>query len=56
VQELVFKTVLPNNSWLSIGFGSTMLDTDMIGWFVKDGVGSSNDLYSMGYGAPDTDV
>ena len=33
-----------------------MLDTDMIGWFVKDGVGNSNDFYSMGYGAPDTDV
>jgi hypothetical protein len=47
---------VPNNSWLSIGFGSTMQNTDMIAWFVKDSMGSSKDLYSEGYGAPDSDA
>lgn len=34
-QELVFRADLPNNSWLSIGFGSSMTNTDMIAWFAN---------------------
>lgn len=33
-----------------------MQNTDMIAWFVKDSMGSSKDLYSEGYGAPDSDA
>ena len=39
VNELVFKIELLNNSWLGIGFGSTMTNTDMIAWFVDEGEG-----------------
>lgn len=44
--ELVFKVVIPDNSWFGIGFGDSMSDTDMIAWFVKDGVGRVEDQYS----------
>ena len=45
-QELVFKVEIPNNSYLGIGFGPTMTDTDMIVWEVYNGIGSVRDLYS----------
>lgn len=38
-QELVLRAIVPDNTWLSIGFGATMRDTDMISWTVKNGVG-----------------
>jgi len=31
-QELVFETEIPDNSWLSIAFGPTMRNTDMLVW------------------------
>ena len=46
--ELVFKVEVPNNSYLSIGFGPNMTNTDMIVWEVYDGEGSVRDLYSKG--------
>ena len=39
VGEMVFKVELKNNAWLSIGFGATMSNTDMIAWFVNEGQG-----------------
>ena len=30
--EVVFETTMPENSFFAIGFGYTMLDTDMIIW------------------------
>lgn len=50
--ELAFKAIVPNNSWLSIGFGTTMTDTDMIAWFVDEGQGTVQDLFSTKYAAP----
>ncbi len=35
-QELVFRASVPDNSWFSIGFGPSMSNTDMIGWFVEN--------------------
>ena len=40
-QELVFRAEVPDNSWFSIGFGSSMSNTDMIGWFVKNKKGKT---------------
>ena len=54
--ELVFLADIPNNSWLSIGFGTSMSNTDMIAWFAKDGRGAIRDLWSTGYGQPGTDT
>ena len=31
-EELQFTVNLRNNSWLSIGFGTSMFNSDMIGW------------------------
>ena len=31
-QELVFYVDLPDDSWLGIGFGPTMKNTDMLVW------------------------
>ena len=55
-QDLVFYATVPNNSWLGIGFGQSMSNTDMIGWLVEDGVGEARDMYSRGYQKPDTDI
>ena len=54
--EIVFKAVVPDNSWFSIGFGTTMSDTDMIAWFVTNGVGSARDYWSTFYSAPALDT
>jgi len=45
-QELVFTSVVPDNSWFAIGFGNSMKDTDMIAWFVTDAVGETRDYWS----------
>ena len=31
-EELVFEVTMPENTFFAIGFGYTMLDTDMILW------------------------
>jgi len=53
--NLIFKAVIPNNSWFSIGFGPTMTDTDMIAWFAEKGVGSVKDYWSGSHSAPEED-
>ena len=55
VNELVFKVELQNNSWLGIGFGSTMTNTDMITWFVEEGEGEVQDLFSKSHSPPRED-
>ena len=54
-QELVFTTSIPNNSWLGIGFGTKMKNTDMMVWQAVKGFGVVRDLYSYGYGVPKMD-
>ena len=51
----MFTAEVINDSWLGIGFGENMRDTDMIVWLVEDGVGEVRDVHSMGYGVPGTD-
>ena len=55
-QELVFTSHVPDNSWLSIGFGSSMSSTDMITWFVTDKVGETKDYWSTGHSRPVEDT
>ena len=50
--EMVFKAVVPDDSWFSIGFGPTMTNTDMILWTVDKGVGRVADLFSFGQSTP----
>jgi hypothetical protein len=54
-EELVFKAVIPNNSWFAIGFGPTMTNTDMIAWFADDKIGETRDLWSTSHAAPKID-
>ena len=53
-QEVLFRAIVPDNSWFSIGIGgATMQDTDMISWTVFGGRGRTADLWSSGaYHAP----
>jgi len=51
----VFKAVIPDNSWLGIGFGPTMSHTDMIVWSSIKGVGSSADMFSFKHDVPRVD-
>ena len=32
-KELIFEVEMPRGAWFGLGFGTTMSDTDMIGWF-----------------------
>ena len=52
---MVFKVELKNNAWMAIGFGATMSNTDMIAWFVNEGEGEVQDLYSVDYKQPKAD-
>jgi hypothetical protein len=54
-QELVFTTVMPDDSWLGIGFGTKMKNADMISWQTRGGRGIVRDLYSFGYSTPSLD-
>jgi len=53
---MVFRAVLPSNSWLSIGFGSKMKNTDMIAWFVDGQEGYTKDYWSTDNVAPIEDT
>lgn len=55
-QEVVFTALVPDNSWLSIGFGATMNSTDMIAWFVTDKVGETRDYWSTKHMPPTLDT
>ena len=52
----MFRATIPNNSWFAIGFGAKMENTDMIGWHADNGVGSTKDYWSDGYGTPAIDT
>jgi len=54
--RLVFKVVMPNNSWFSIGFGATMKNTDMIAWFADNKVGLTKDYWSTSHKDPVEDL
>jgi len=47
-KEIVFKAVVPDQSWFSIGFGSSMTDCDMIAWRVTRGKGKVEDYWCSG--------
>jgi hypothetical protein len=53
--QLIFKAVIPNNSWFSIGFGPSMTDCDMITWFAENKTGSTKDYWSDSHATPEED-
>ena len=51
----MFRATVPDNSWLAIGFGNTMTNTDMISWQVTNGVGKTRDYWSNSHSTPQLD-
>ena len=52
---LEFDVDMPNNTWLSIGFGKNMDNVDMIAWFANGDNSSIGDYFSVGIYRPPTD-
>ena len=54
--RLMFRLIMPDNMWFSLGFGTDMFDTDMIAWHAK---GKSNsyvgDYFSVKKDTPAAD-
>jgi hypothetical protein len=46
---------MPDDAWFAIGFGSSMRNIDMIGWFSDNGVGSVKDYWSIDKFTPTED-
>jgi len=51
--KITFVATVPKDQWFSIGFGTSMTDTDMVLWQAKD-AGICKDLYSSGHRVPGT--
>ena len=47
---------MPPTSWFGIGFGSVMINTDMITWTTKNGEASVEDQYSYNESPPTRDT
>jgi hypothetical protein len=45
------ETNVPNECWLSIGFGTSMYDTNMVG-FRAEGAGETLDTWATGHSSP----
>lgn len=56
IGDLVFQVSMPDNAWFSIGFGASMLNTDMLAWFSEDGTGRVADYFSEGFFTPSEDA
>ena len=57
-EELVFTAVVQDQSYLAVGFGAGMVDTDMILWLADGDKSEVLDLWSLDYARPvidDTD-
>lgn len=55
LEEVVFTAIVPDNTWLGIGFGNSMIDVDMIVWRNIEGLAESHDLWSTSNGQPAVD-
>ena len=55
-ERLKMVVDMPNNTWLSIGFGSTMTNVDMIAWHADGDDSYVKDYYSFGKSTPVEDA
>jgi hypothetical protein len=53
--ELYMTVTVPTNTWFAIGFGSQMVDTDMIVWHADAEEPYSEDYKSFSKGKPTVD-
>ena len=54
-ERLKMVVDMPNNTWLSIGFGSTMRNVDMIAWHADGDNSYVADYFSVGKSTPAED-
>jgi len=55
--QFKFTATVPNNNYLSIGFGSSMTNTDMILWQANGATSSrTSDMWSLTYQIPLNDT
>ena len=54
-EELQFKVNMRDNSWLALGFGESMYNTDMIAWHTFGVNSYAADYWSWKNGTPDAD-
>ena len=53
---MIFQTKMPANTYFAIGFGYTMLDTDMIIWQADPNEPEVKDIWATGYGKVEFDT
>ena len=54
-EELQFKVNMRNNSWIALGFGESMFNTDMMGWHALGENSYTADYWATRNGTPDWD-
>jgi len=54
-EELKFKVVIPNDTYVSLGFGKNMNKVDMIGWHALGEDSKAVDYWSVAKLTPDID-
>lgn len=55
--KIQFKVTMKDNTgWVGLGFGSTMTKTDMIRFYMDNGVPQCDDLWSTGQTIPQLDT
>ena len=53
---VIYDVCVQPNSWLAIGYGTSMTNTDMVWWSANDAASEQRDLYSTGHKTPSTDA
>ena len=51
-EEIVMKTIMPDNTYFAIGFGYSMIETDMIIWQAYPGRPEVADLWATEFAQP----
>ena len=53
-QTINYIANIPNKGYFSVGYGTSMYNTDMIVWFAMGATSSQSDLYSTSHDKPKT--
>ena len=56
LDAVVYDVCVQPNSWLAVGYGTSMTNTDMVWWSANGDASEQLDLYSTGHKKPATDA